>query len=119
MKLGIKREDIKYFLLLHGIVFLYSLGGIASKLAGRQELFSFPFFVFYGLVILNLGFYALVWQQVLKHIPLTTAYANKSLTIVWGMLIGNIVFDEKITLMKVIGAIIVLLGVIMVVREDE
>lgn len=115
----IKSEKIKYYILLHSIILLYSLGGIASKNAALQEPFSFMFFVLYGLVLLNLAVYAVLWQQVLKHIDLTTAYANKSMTIVWGMLIGAIVFDEMITLPKVIGAVIVLIGVCLVVKSDE
>ena len=32
--------------------------------------------------------YAFGWQQVIKHLPLTTAYANKAVTVVWGILLG-------------------------------
>ncbi len=110
---------LKYFILLHIIVFLYSLGGIASKNAAKFPFFSWQFVLLYGLVLLNLAFYALMWQQVLKHIPLTTAYANKSVTILWGMLIGFFVFDEEIKLSKILGAAIVLVGICLVVTSDE
>ncbi len=120
----ISRENIKhgkvfYFIVLHILLAVYSLSGICSKLAGREEFLSFGFCLFYGLVILNLGVYALVWQQVIKHLPLNTAYANKAITVVWGILWGFLFFEEQITWNMLLGAAIVIIGVIVVVTADE
>ncbi|MCO7108745.1 hypothetical protein NIA69_05595 [Gemmiger formicilis] len=49
---------------------------------------SAAFIVLYGLMLLALVTYAVGWQQVIKHLPLTTAYANKAVTVVWGILLG-------------------------------
>ena len=108
-----------FFLLLHIELLLFSLGGICSKFASQHEFLSFWFIFFYGLVILNLGVYAIVWQQIIKKLPLNTAYSNKAITIVWGILWGFVFFQEQIKWNMLLGAAIVILGVIVVVRADE
>jgi drug/metabolite transporter (DMT)-like permease len=115
----IKSSKIKYFIALHIELLLFSLGGICTKMAGKYDFLSFGFIFFYGLVILNLGVYAIVWQQIIKHLPLNTAYSNKAITIVWGILWGVIFFQEKITWNMILGAVIVIIGVILVVKADE
>ncbi len=114
-----KNSKIKHYILLHILLVFYSAGAICSKLAASQPLFSLEFFVFYGLVLANLACYALFWQQILKRIPLTTAFANKAVTIVWGMIWGMLFFEEAITIGKVIGSLLIIAGVLIVVTEDE
>lgn len=112
-------KKIKPFMILHLILMLYSAGGIFSKLAAGEEFLSLNFILFYGIVILNLAVYALLWQQVLKQLPLTTAYANKAVTIIWGMLWGMLFFQETISVQNIIGAVIVLAGVILMVTGED
>ena len=57
--------------------------------------------------------YAICWQQIIKRIPLTVAFSNKAVTIVWGMIWGIIFFGERITIGKLMGALLVVFGVIM------
>lgn len=108
-------KNIKTYFFLHLIVFMYSLSSICSKTAASKPFLSLEFIFFYGLVIAILGVYALLWQQILKKLPLNVAFANKSVTIIWGMIWGTILFKEKITLNMIIGAVVVLTGVIIVV----
>lgn len=114
-----KSSKLKYYIALHIELLLFSLGGICTKMAGQYEFLSFWFIFFYGLVILNLGVYAIVWQQIIKKLPLNTAYSNKAITIVWGILWGFLFFQETIKWNMIVGAIIVILGVLIVVRADE
>ena len=114
-----KKTTWKVILCLHLILFLYSLESVCSKMAASQEMFSFKFFLFYGLVLFFLFFYALAWQRILKYMPLTVAYANKGITIVWGMIWGAVLFNGAITLKTVIGAVIILVGIFMVVTNNE
>ena len=102
------KKRIKYFLILHIELAIYSLGGICSKLAGQHQFLSFWFIFWYSLVIFNLGIYAIVWQQIIKHLPLNTAYANKAVSIVWGILWGVLFFHETIKWNMIVGAIIVI-----------
>ena len=114
-----KKTTWKVILCLHLILFLYSLESVCSKMAAAQEMFSFKFFLFYGLVLFFLFFYALAWQRILKYMPLTVAYANKGITIIWGMIWGAILFKEMITLKTIIGGAIILVGIFMVVTNNE
>lgn len=118
-KMGEKTAKVQTYILLHLILLIYSLGEICSKYAGQAELFSQRFFLFYGLVLLDLVVYALMWQQILKKLPLITAYANKAIIIIWGLVFGMLFFKETITVQKIIGAVIIMAGVVMVVKADE
>jgi drug/metabolite transporter (DMT)-like permease len=110
---------VKYYIALHILLAVYSLGGICSKMAAQNEFLSFWWIFWYGLVILNLGVYAIVWQQIIKRLPLNTAYANKAVTIAWGILWGALFFRETVKWNMIVGALIVIIGVIVVVRADE
>ena len=50
---------------------------------------------------------------------LTTAYANKAVLVIWGMVWGNLIFQEAISVQMILGAIIILVGVYLVVSENE
>lgn len=108
-----------WFVLLHALLLLYAISDIMSKLASGREFMSVSFILLYGCVIGILGVYAIFWQQILKKIPLITAYANKSVTIIWGMIFGALLFEEQIRWNQVLGALIIIVGVYFVVLEDE
>lgn len=112
-------KTLKPYLILNLILLFYSLSGICSKTASGKQFLSFEFILFYGLVLLILAVYAVLWQQVIKRIPLNIAYANKAVTLVWGMVWGAVVFKERISLANIIGAVIVLAGVLLMVTGGE
>ena len=112
------REKVKVLFLLHMMLMIYSTTGICSKMAAKQSFLSVPFCFYYGMVILLLGFYAIGWQQVIKRIPLTMAFANKAVTVVWGIIWGVLVFHESLTPAKIVGAVIVVAGVVLFAVSD-
>lgn len=112
-------SQVKNYLLLHLILFMYSFGGIFSKLASAEKFLSPKYICFYGIVIINLFVYAILWQQILKKMSLTAAYANKGITVVWGLVLGRVFFSEQLSPVKLAGALIVILGILMVVTENE
>ena len=112
-------NKIKTFILLHFIILLYSLGGLLSKTAAGEQFLSLKWMLLYGGQIAILGIYALLWQQVLKKLPLNTAYANKSVCIIWGMILGAAVFGEQITLKMIIGSAVVIAGVILMIKGGD
>lgn len=118
-KLEKNSGKLKYFLAMHAILLLYSFSSVCSKAASGEAFLSFKFILFYGGIIAILGVYAIVWQQILKHIPLTTAFCNKAICIVWGIVWGLVIFGETIKWNQIVGAVIVILGVIIVVKADE
>ena len=107
------------FIFLHLLLMLNSAGGVCSKLAGREAFLSLRFLLFSGALLAILFIYAIGWQQIIKRLPLTTAYSNKAVGLLWGTLWGVLLFGEHITLRMVLGALVVLCGVLMVVRADE
>jgi drug/metabolite transporter (DMT)-like permease len=106
-----KKFSIGAFVLLQVALFILSFGAVCSKMAGRQEFLSIPFFAFYGTLILILFVYAILWQQVLKRISLVVAYACKGIGIIYGILWGVLFFKEEITWKMIVGAVLVLIGV--------
>lgn len=97
---------------------VYSLSSYFSKNASRFPFLSLRFILYYLGVIAILGIYAIGWQQVIKRLPLTTAYANKAVTVVWGMIWGLVFFQEGISVGKVIGAAMVIAGVVLYATAD-
>ena len=113
------KEKVKTFLLLHLLLFMYSSAGICSKLAAGVPFLSFGFFLLYGALLFILFLYAVMWQQILKKMKLVTAYANKSVTIIWGLIWGVLLFNEEISLSKIVGIVIIVIGVYFVVTGEE
>lgn len=103
---------------LHALFLVYSLASLLSKLAAGFPFPSFEFLALYGGVLLILVLYALIWQQLLKRLPLATAYANKAVTVVWGMIWGVIFFGEDINGFKLAGAAFVIIGVVLFSYAD-
>ena len=77
------KKQLKWgnILMLQAVFLVYSISSVVSKLASGRELFSVEFLLLYGLDILVLGIYALLWQQVIKKFELSVAYANKAVTL--------------------------------------
>ena len=112
-------KNTKTILALNVLLMFFSLGGIFSKLASKQPFLSLKFILCYGALLFIMFVYAIGWQQVIKRLPLTMAYANRAVTIVWGIIWGLLFFNEKLNLGKVIGAVIVIAGVLLYVTESE
>lgn len=104
---------------LHVLLMIFSLSTVCSKLAGKYSFFSVGFLVFYGLVIVLLGVYAISWQQIIKRMPLTTAYANKAVTVIWGLIWGVLLFDESITVGKLAGAALIIMGIVLFAKAED
>lgn len=104
---------------LHLMLTIYSISGICSKLAGRYSFLSIEFCFFYGIIILLLGFYAIGWQQIIKRLPLSVAFANKAVTVIWGSIWGILLFREAMTIGKMIGMAMVIVGVVLYAHSDS
>ena len=112
-------KNTKTILALNILLMFFSLGGIFSKLASKQSFLSLEFILCYGALLFIMFVYAIGWQQIIKRLPLTMAYANRAVTIVWGIIWGLLFFNEKLNVGKVIGAVIVIAGVLLYVTESE
>lgn len=112
-------KRIKNYIFLHIILAVYSILGMFSKYASQEPFLSAKFIFYYGIVIFNLALYAILWQQIIKKIPLVTAYANKAVTVIWGLILGFVFFNEVISLRKMIGVILIVFGVLLVIKSDN
>jgi len=90
-----------------------------SKLASGEEPLSISFFGYYAIVLAILFIYAILWQQVLKRMDLTSAFSNKSVVIIWGIVWGRLIFNESVQVRMIIGSIIISIGIYFVVTEHE
>ena len=106
-----KKFSIGAFILLQIALFIFSFGAVCSKMAGRQEFLSIPFFFFFFSLFLTLFVYAFLWQQILKRLSLVVAYACKGIGIFYGILWGVLFFKEVINWKMIAGAVLVLIGV--------
>lgn len=112
------REKADTYFKLHCLFLLYSFGGACSKFAGQAGIFSAKFLFFYGMLLLILFFYALFWQQMLKKLPLVTAYANKAVTVIWGIVLGALLFGESISVKQIFSAGLIMIGIFLMGKTD-
>lgn len=90
---------------------IYSFYTVVGKIASKYDFLSINSILFYVIMVFILFFYAIIWQQVLKIFPLSFASINKSVTIIWGMIWGKLFFNEQITFNKLIGVILIIIGI--------
>ena len=108
----------KTYLLLHLLFLVYAASSVCGKLAAGEAFLSPRFLLCYGGMILLLGVYALGWQQAIKRLPLTVAYASKAVTVIWGLAAGLLFFGETLTPGKIAGAALVAAGVVLFAFSD-
>lgn len=107
-----------WFFILHLTLFLNSTTGVVSKFAGRAKFLSIRFFLLYTLLMMICISFAILWQQVLKRMSLTFAFMNKPITVIYSLLWGKFLFNEQVTLKMVIGAIVIIIGIVIGVSND-
>ena len=114
-----KKTKLKEILILQIVIAIYTLSTVFAKFASGQEFMSFKFILYYGLEMLILAVYAVVWQQLIKKFDISVAYANKAMGLLWSIVWAILIFNETITIKNVIGVVIVIVGTIIVNSEDE
>lgn len=107
-------QMLKNIIVLQAVVVVYTLSSVVAKLATGRELFSFAFFLFYGLEIVILGIYAILWQQMIKKFDLSVAYANRAMALLWSALWAVILFREGLSVKQMFGIALVVLGTVIV-----
>ena len=113
---------MKNYIQLHLNILLFSLTSVFSKLASmeynKNGLTGMMLYVFGFLMVANCGVYAIAWQQVIKKFSLSTAYANKSVYLLWSQIWAVIIFHENLSVQNIIGILVVLVGVWVVQRYE-
>ena len=101
---------------LVGINLLYACVGICTKMAALSEPFSWPYLLWFAGAVAIIGVYAILWQQVLRRIELSTAYLFKGTTLIFTMLFAAMLFGETITIPNIIGSLIIITGITLLAR---
>lgn len=114
-----KKISLKQIILLQLVIIIYTLSGVFSKVASGYEFLSFKFILFYGIEICVLGIYALLWQQIIKKVDLSIAYANRAMAVIWALLWAVIFFKDNVTPKNIIGVIIIVIGTVIVNSEHD
>lgn len=115
-------SKLKDYIQLHLNILLFSLTSVFSKAASVQYnkhgLSSPLLYLFLFLMVANCGIYAITWQQVIKKFSLSTAYANKSVYLLWSQIWAVLIFHENLSIQNIIGILVVLFGVWTVQRYE-
>lgn len=114
-----KKITWKDLLLLQGVVMIFSITSVVANFASKQDFLSPSYFLFYGLEVMILAVYALLWQQVIKKFDISIAYANKAMVLLWGLLWSVLIFHNGITLKEVAGVVLVIAGVIILNKDAK
>ena len=115
------KPTLKSMTLLHGTLLVYSVASVFAKLAGLQMGAGswLPTLMFLGLEVFALMVYSVLWQVVLKRMPLSFAYTNKGICTLWTAIFGLLLFGESLTWGKAMGILVVFIGVLLVVTDHE
>jgi len=112
----------KDYIQLHLNILLFSLTSVFSKFASieynKNGLKGIGLYIFAFLMIANCGIYAIAWQKVIKKFSLSTAYANKSVYLLWSQIWAVVIFHENLSPQNIIGILVVLVGVWTVQRYE-
>lgn len=112
----------KKYIQLHLNILLFSLTSVFSKCASvqlnRGGMKNPWVYLFLGLMVANCGVYAIVWQKVISKFSLSTAYANRSVYLIWSQIWAVLIFGENLSVKNIIGLLIVLVGVMVVQRYE-
>ena len=119
VKVNKKKITLKNIFLLQLIIMVYTLSTVAAKFASEKEFLSFEFILCYGIEILILGIYAILWQQIIKRFDLSIAYANRAVGLLWSIVWAILFFNEVVTIKNVIGVVIVIIGTMIVNSDDK
>lgn len=116
-----KKSKIFSLILMELSFLVYSCSWILAKLASEYEFPSFKFVLFYGLDVIVLGIYALLWQQVIKRYELAIAYANKAVCLVWALIWGVLIFGERDSIKwnQILGIGIVIAGIVVLNSKSQ
>ena len=106
-------DNFASYCCLIGSNIIYASVGIFTKLASQLVFLSWRYLFAFAGAVGVIAVYAILWQQIIRRIELSTAYMFKGTTIVFTMLFAYWLFGEQITWNNIIGAIIIIAGIVL------
>ena len=110
---------LKTIVILLLINLIYAVVSILTKYTSQQEFLSWRYICGLAGAVGVMGIYAILWQLVLKRVELSLAYMFKGTSIVFVMLLAYWLFSEQITWNNIIGAMIIILGIVLYANDSK
>ena len=98
---------------------IYSINTIVAKFVSQESFLSLRWILLYMLEFAVLGVYAILWQQIIKHFDISVAYANKATSLVWSLLWSVLLFHEGVSLLKIAGIAVTILGIVLINTDRQ
>ncbi|MBQ1652352.1 MAG: EamA family transporter [Bacteroidales bacterium] len=105
------------YLSLVGINLIYACTAIFTKSASQHHFLSLHYILCLVGAVAVMGVYALLWQQVIKRMPIAEAYMFKGTSLIFVLLLSALIFGEAITLSNIIGAVVIIVGIVIYARS--
>ena len=112
-------KSILLYIALVGINLIYACTAIFTKMASQQEVFSLSYLWWIAGAVGVMGLYALLWQQVIARMPVSTAYMFKGTSLIFVLIFSVLLFNETITISNIIGSVVIIAGILLYARADE
>lgn len=112
-------KNATFYIILIGAILVYSLTGVCTRHAAAYDFLSCQYILWVFGAIGMLGVYAIIWQQIIQRIPISTAYMFRGLGLVFSLCFCYCLFNEQITMHNIIGAIIIIAGITLFALSDQ
>lgn len=105
------------WLALIGINLIYACTYICMKMASSHEFLSAPYILWMAGAVGVMGIYAVLWQQILTRVQLSTAYMFKGTSLIFVLALSALLLDEGITWQNILGSVIIVSGIILYAKS--
>jgi multidrug transporter EmrE-like cation transporter len=113
----------RYFVFICLSIIFQASGGALGKLAAQTSInFSISSVLsnnYYHFALFFMLLQVVVWQQALKHYPLSFAYPTMSLVNFLVLFISAFYFEEQVTSFNIIGLSIISFGVLLLSKSED
>lgn len=105
------------YIILFGTFLIGSFSGIFSKYASFYPFLSIKYLLFLSATVFVLFVYAILWQQIIKRMPVSEAYMMRGMTGFIGLALAYLIFSEPITTFNIIGTTITIAGILLYAKS--
>lgn len=87
------------------------------KLASLFVVLSWQYLLCLLCAVVVMGVYAILWQQIIRRMDLSTAYMFKGTSLIFVLLLSALIFGESISLTNIIGSVVIIGGIVLYARS--
>ena len=80
---------------------------------------SLPYLLWIVGAVGVMGLYAILWQQVIARMSVSTAYMFKGTSLIFVLIFSALLFNEAITISNILGSVVIIVGILLYARADE